>query len=198
MAGEWGLPPVPPYKPRSREVSRTDTREISLSAVIAALYAALVIVLAPVSFGPIQLRVADCLIPLSAILGWPAILGVSLGAFIGNAYFMHFTGPIDVVFGAVANLIAGAVIFQLRRRLLPGCVAGSFTIGVIVGGYLWIYFPPPDIMGLNLPVWLAMMVSIGLSSLIAVAIIGYLLVGALRASGVKEILESRGLRTYIE
>jgi uncharacterized membrane protein len=166
--------------------------------VIAALYAALVIVLAPVSFGAIQLRVADCLIPLAAMLGWPAVFGVSRGALIGNAYFMHFTGIIDVVFGALANLVAAAVVFQFRRRLLPACVAGSFAIGVIVGGYLWIYFPPPDIMGLNLPVWLAMMVSIGLSSLIAVTVIGYLLVGALRASGVKEILESQGLRTYLD
>ena len=83
-----------------------ETREITLAAVIAALYAALVIVLAPISFGPIQLRVADCLIPLAALLGTPAIIGVSLGAFIGNAYFMQFTGPIDVIFGALANLVA--------------------------------------------------------------------------------------------
>jgi uncharacterized membrane protein len=177
---------------------QTDTKEISLAAVIAALYAALVIVLAPVSFGPIQLRVADCLIPLAAMLGWPAVFGVSLGALIGNAYFMHFTGAIDVVFGALANLVAAAVVFQFRRRLLPGCVAGSFTIGVIVGGYLWIYFPPPDILGLNLPIWLAMMASITLSSIVALAGIGYLLVKALSASGFKEILESRGLRTYMD
>ena len=175
---------------------RTDTKEISLAAVIAALYAALVIVLAPVSFGPIQLRIADCLIPLAAVLGWPAVLGVSLGAFIGNAYFIHFTGPIDVVFGALANLVAAAMIFRLRRRLLPACVAGSFAIGIVVGGYLWIYFPPPDIMGLSLPIWLAMMVSITLSSLVAVAGVGYLLVRALSSSGFREILESRGLKTY--
>ncbi len=120
-----------------------ETREITLAAVIAALYAALVIVLAPISFGPIQLRVADCLIPLAALLGMPAVVGVSLGAFIGNAYFMQFTGPIDVIFGALANLVAGWLIFRMRRTLLQACLAGSAVIGVIVGGYLWIYFPPP-------------------------------------------------------
>ena len=149
------------------------------------------------SFGPIQLRIADCLIPLAAMLGWPAVFGVSLGAFIGNAYFIHFTGPIDVVFGALANLIATAIIFRLRRKLLPACVAGSFAIGIVVGGYLWIYFPPPDIMGLSLPIWLAMMASITLSSLVTVAGIGYLLVRALGASGIREALESRGLKTYV-
>ena len=172
-----------------------NVREISLAAVIAALYAALVIVLAPLSFGPIQLRVADCLIPLAALLGWPAILGVSLGALVGNAYF--FLGPVDVVFGAIANLVAAAMIFKLRRRLLSACVVGSIAIGSIVGGYLWIYFPPPSIMGLNQPVWAAMAVIITLSSLIAVAGIGHLLVRALAASGFAEVLESRGLRTYL-
>ena len=175
-----------------------DTREITLAAVIAALYAALVIVLAPISFGPIQLRVADCLIPLAALLGWPAILGVSLGAFIGNAYFMSFTGLIDVILGALANVIAATIIFRLRERLIVACLTGSVAIGAIVGGYLWIYFPPPEIMGLNLPAWLAMMISVALSSVVAVSIIGYILVQSLRASGFKAIAESQGLKTYLD
>jgi len=173
-----------------------DTKEISLASIIAALYAALVIVLGIIASGPVQLRVADCLIPLAAILGWPAVIGVTLGALISNTFV--YLGTIDIFFGAIANLIAATIIFKLRKTLILGCIAGSITIGIIVGGYLWIFFPPPDIMGLNLPIWLAMMVSIGLSSLIAVAVIGYLLLGALRASGVKEILESRGLRTYLD
>ncbi|MFQ6054043.1 MAG: QueT transporter family protein, partial [Candidatus Bathyarchaeia archaeon] len=156
----------------------------------------LVVVLAPVSFGPVQLRVADCLIPFSALLGWPAVVGVSLGCFVGNAYFM--LGIVDVVGGAAANLVAAVLIFYLRRRLLPACVAGSIAIGVIVGGYLGIYFPPPSIMGLNLPVWAAMVVSITLSSLIAIAGVGHLLVRALAASGFVEVLESRGLKTYLK
>jgi hypothetical protein len=173
-----------------------ETREITLAAVIAALYAALVIVLAPISFGPVQLRVADCLLPLAAPFGWPALVGVSLGAFIGNAYFMQFTGPVDVVFGALANLVAGYLIFRLKGALLRACLAGSVAVGVIVGGYLWIYFPPPDILGLSLPVWAGMMASITLSSVVAVAVIGYTLLQALRASGFLRMLESRGLRTY--
>jgi hypothetical protein len=171
-----------------------NTREISLATIIAALYVALVIVLAPVSFGPIQLRLADCLIPLAALLGWPAIAGVSLGAFLGNAYY--FLGPIDVVFGAIANFIAAVIIFRLRYKLLMACIAGSTAIGLIVGGYLWTYFPPPNV-GMAMPAWLAMIVSITLSSLVAVAVIGYLVVRALASSSLKGLLQSRGIRTYI-
>jgi len=156
------------------------TRDISLSAVIAALYAALVIILAPISFGPIQLRVADCLIPLSALLGPPCVIGVALGAFVGNAYW--FLSPIDVVLGALANLAASYVVYRYRERLVAASAAASLIIGVVVGGYLWLFFPPPSILGLQLPVWLAMMTSITLSSLVAVGVLGLGLVRLLEES----------------
>jgi uncharacterized membrane protein len=165
--------------------------DISLAAILAALYATLVIVLAPISFGPVQLRVADCLIPLAALLGWPAVVGVSLGALMGNVYF--FLGPIDVVFGALANLLAGLLIWRMKKNLLAACVAASLVIGVVVGGYLWTFFPPPNFFGVSLPIWLAMIVSISLSSLIAISVLGYGLVRALEASGLKKLLESRGI-----
>ena len=151
--------------------------DLSLAVIFAGLYAILVIALAPISFGPIQLRVADCLIPLAALFGWPQIIGVTVGCFVGNAYY--WLGPYDVIFGPVANLIAATLIFLLRKRQLPACVIGSFPIGIIVGGYLWLFFPPPDILGLSLPTWLAMIISITISTLIAMAIIGYILLKAL-------------------
>ena len=157
-----------------------NTRQISLSAVVAALYAATVIILAPISFGPIQLRLADCLIPLSALLGPPAVLGVALGALVANTYW--FLSPIDVVLGAAANLAAGYIIYRFKDRLVPASVAASLIIGVVVGGYLWLFFPPPSILGLQLPAWLAMMVSITLSSLVAVSVLGVALVKALERS----------------
>jgi hypothetical protein len=166
-------------------------KEISLAAVLAALYAALVIVFAPISYGPLQLRVADCLIPLAALLGWPAAVGLALGAVVGNVYY--FLGPVDVVFGALANLLASLLIWRLRDRLLAACVGASLVVGVVVGGYLWTFFPPPDIFGLSLPVWLGMVISISLSSLVSVAVLGYGLVRALEASGFRKLLESRGL-----
>lgn len=155
-------------------------RQISLLSVIGALYAALVIVFVPISYGPIQLRIADCLIPLSAIFGWPAILGVSMGALISNAYY--WLGPADVVLGTLANLVSAATIYYLRRSLFTACLLGAILVGVIVGGYLWIYFPPPD-FPVSLPVWGSMMVSISLSSLITISLFGYLLVKAIKSSG---------------
>ena len=172
------------------------TSELSLAVVFSSLYAVLLVALAPISYGPVQLRVADCLIPLAALFGWPVIAGVTVGCFLGNAYV--WLGPQDVVFGTIANLVAATIIFVLRKRQFLACVAGSFPIGIIVGSYLWIFFPPPSIFGLQLPIWGAMIVSITISSLVAMAGIGYALLKALSSSSVTSALKSLGLKVYIE
>ena len=168
--------------------------ELSLAVVFSSLYTVLLVALAPISYGPVQLRVADCLIPLAALFGWPVIAGVTVGCFLGNAYF--WLGPQDVVLGTIANLIAATIIFMLRKRQFLACVLGSLPIGIIVGGYLWIFFPPPSIFGLQLPIWGAMIISITISTLIAVAGIGYAILKTLSSSGVTSALKSRGVKVY--
>lgn len=173
-----------------------DTRDISLSAVFAGLYAVLVVALAPISFGPVQLRLADCLIPLAALFGWPVVVGVTAGCFLGNAYW--WVGSLDVALGPVANLVAASLVLLLRNRRLLACIIGALPIGVIVGGYLWLFFDPPSIFGLSLAPWVAMMISITMSSLIAMAVIGYSLLAALSRPSVIAALKSRGLKVVAE
>jgi len=142
----------------------------------------------PSIYGPIQLRIADCLIALAALFGWPVIFGVTFGCVLANLY--AFLSPVDAALGPVANFVAAVVVYVLRRKPLLGCILGAFPIGLIVGGgYLWWFFEPPDIFGINLPAWTAMAVSITLSSLVAVAVIGYLLLQAIIRSGVAEIIK---------
>jgi uncharacterized membrane protein len=171
-----------------------NTRELSLATVFAALYGTAVIFLAPVSFGPVQLRIADVLIPLAALFGWPAIVGVSLGCLISNSYY--WLGMLDVLLGSAANLLAATSIFLLRKRPLLGCIVGSLIIGLIVGGYLWLFFPPPDLFAAA-PAWFSMVVSITLSSLIAVSVMGYSVLRILSRPIILRILVSKGLRVYM-
>ncbi|MHA1710960.1 MAG: QueT transporter family protein [Candidatus Freyarchaeota archaeon] len=177
-----------------------DVRDIGLTATFASLYAILVVVLAPISYGPIQLRIADCLIPLSALFGWPVVVGVTIGCVVSNAYYSPglyaFLGPIaflDIFLGPVANFIAASLIFALRRHRLLACVVGALPIGFIVGGYLWLFFPPPEVLEF-LPMWIGMIISITISSLIAIAVIGYGLLVALSKPNIIEPLKSRGLK----
>ncbi len=188
--------PSHPFRQRNPgRVEVVKTSNISLTIAFTALYTVLVIALAPISFGPIQLRLADCLIPLAALFGSPVIIGVTAGCFLGNAY--SWLGPQDVILGSAANFLAAAIIFLLRRNQFPACVIGSLPIGVIVGSYLWIFFPPPDILGLAVPIWAAMILSITMSSLVAVGGIGYILLRALARPTTISALKALGLETYV-
>ena len=60
------------------------TKDLALIAMYAALYAALVIVLGGISYGPIQVRIADSMVAAVPLLGLPGVLGHTLGVFVGN------------------------------------------------------------------------------------------------------------------
>jgi uncharacterized membrane protein len=177
-----------------------DSRDVTSTAVFAALYVVINVVQTisvgnPTIYGPIQLRVADFMIALAALFGWPIIGGVTLGCFLTNAYY--FIGAPDVILGPIANLIAACLVLSLRKRRLLACVIGALPIGLIVGGYLWLFFPPPEVFG-TLPAYAAMIASITISSLIAVAVIGYALLSVLSRSSIIEPLKSRGLKVVAQ
>jgi len=178
---------------------RFDARDLSLSVVFTGLYVVINVVqmLSPFGnpsiYGPVQLRVADFLIAFAALLGLPVVAGVTVGCVLTNAFGP--VGPVDVVFGSIANLIAAGLVMVLHKRRLLACIVGALPIGVIVGGgYLWLFFSPPDVFGLNLPAWAAMMVSVTISSLIAIAVIGYILLTVISRPSIIEPLKSHGLK----
>jgi uncharacterized membrane protein len=177
-----------------------DSRDLTGTAVFAALYVVINVVQTitvgnPTIYGPIQLRVADFMIALAALFGWPIIGGVTIGCFLTNAYY--FIGAPDVILGPIANLIAACFVLFLRKRRLLACIIGALPIGFIVGGYLWLFFPPPEVFG-TLPAWAGMIVSLSVSSLIAVAVIGYLVLSILSRPNIIEPLKSRGLKVVAE
>lgn len=151
----------------------------------------------PTIYGPIQLRIADCLIALAALFGWPIVGGVTLGCLLTNAYY--FLGAQDVIFGPAANLIAACAILLLRKHRFFACVVGALPIGIVVGAYLPIFFQPPEVLGF-LPAIATMIVSIVLSSLISIAGIGYTLLSIIGRPSIRVIevtwVESGNLREY--
>jgi uncharacterized membrane protein len=185
-----------------RKKMRLDSRDLALAAVFAALYGALVIVQGQTAAATIQLRIADCLIPLCGLFGWPAIIGVTVGAFAGNTgtTLPMTNGVYDVIFGPLANLLAGYTVYLLRKKRLTGCVFASMEIGLIVGSYVWkIFGSPSNIFSFDIPsswpFWIASVLSITISSLVAISIIGYALLSVLSRESIASSLKSKGLKT---
>lgn len=80
------------------------TRSMCVSAIIAALYAALTMLLAPISYGAIQCRVSEAFTLLPMLLP-EAIPGLFLGCLISNLFSPVVT-IWDIVFGSLATLLA--------------------------------------------------------------------------------------------
>ena len=158
---------VPLYKPRLEDV-KMNSKEISLISIFAALYAIGVVFLVPFSFLPVQVRIADSLLPLSIIFGIPAIIGLSLGTIVANMY--GGLGFIDIIGGTFANLIATFVAWKLcknnRFPFIVGIGCQIIIISIIVGVYIAYLFNLPIIVGIT---------DIFIGSFLAVGILGSLL-----------------------
>ncbi len=116
-------------------------RRIALGGVIAALYTAAALALAPLSFGNVQLRAAEAF-TLLPVLFPEAIWGVTLGCAITNAVGAamgaNILGPLDIVFGTLATFIAAVLTYRLRRvhfrgvpwlAALPPVLVNALVIG---------------------------------------------------------------------
>lgn len=119
------------------------TRWITRTASIAAVYAAITLLLAPLSYGPLQVRVAEALTVLPFIAG-PAVPGLWLGAVIANL-IGGFGWP-DVVFGGLATLLAALLTHWLGRAGRPAYLAPLPPIiinALVVPAYLQAFFNLP-------------------------------------------------------
>jgi len=197
--------------------SRTLLRDLTLASVFAALYAVLVVAFAGNSFLPIQLRVADVLMPLVILFGWPVALGLGIGALVGNFAgetllgFQFSSIAVDMIFGGITNLLAGIVAWQIGRRgwtrlgrnkvWFLATSAETVIISLVVGSYLYIILGIPaeiTFYGFTFSGLLASIAGIAVGSIVAINILGYaLLLGLARPQTIRA-LKARGLRVQTE
>lgn len=126
------------------ETSRA-LRKITTAAVVGAAYAALTILIAPIAYGPIQMRITEamCILPFFIpSTAW----GLFIGCMIAN--LASSAGILDVVFGSLATLLSSLCVARMGRsyreagsRLgVPACAAACFMPvlfnGPIVGAVL--------------------------------------------------------------
>ena len=111
------------------------TKTLVMHALVAAIYTALCIALGAFSFGAIQVRVAELLMVL-CIFDKKFSYSLTFACFISNLYG---------IFGTLATLIAGILMYKLRNVQYKGLphlslVMPALVNGLIVGGELTYYF----------------------------------------------------------
>ena len=113
---------------------RQSTLFICQAGIIAALYVALLFVFAPISFGAVQIRVAEALTILP-IFTPAAIPGLFLGCLIGN--FLGGGIIIDIIFGSIATLLGAIGTYFLRNRnpifgTIPPIAANTLIVPFVI------------------------------------------------------------------
>ena len=144
---------------------------LASGAIIAALYVVFTLAFAPISFGGMQIRVAEMLtiLPLFTPVAIPGLFaGCVLANILGGAIIW------DIVFGSLATLIGASLGYLLRahRWLVP--LPAVLANALIVPFVLWYGYGMT-----NVPVWL-LMVYIAVGELIGCYVLGELLASVLK------------------
>ena len=106
---------------------------ITQGAVIAALYVVLTLVFAPISFGPVQVRIAEalCILPMFTPAAIPGLfIGCLIANLIGGGIML------DVIFGSIATLIGAVLGYMLRNNRwlvpLPAIIANTLIVPFVL------------------------------------------------------------------
>lgn len=120
---------------RKNEISKV--KNLTRIAVIAAVYALLTLLIAPLSYGAIQFRFSEILVLLCFYRKDYAI-SLTLGCFIANLLSPF---GLDIVFGTLGT--AAAVFFMYYfRNIWLAALLPVITNGIIVGFELYLYGEP--------------------------------------------------------
>ncbi|MDD4188774.1 MAG: QueT transporter family protein [Eubacteriales bacterium] len=105
---------------------------ITQAAIIAAMYAALTYLMAPISYGQLQIRVSEALTILPFFTP-AAIPGLFVGCFAAN--ILGPNGLPDIIAGSFATLIAAVMSRHIRKKWLvplPPVLVNAVVIGLML------------------------------------------------------------------
>ena len=116
------------------------TKYLIQAAVIAAVYAAVTLLLAPLSYGPMQVRASEALTVLPYFTP-AAIPGLFVGCFTANMISPY--GIVDLVCGSIASLAAAWLSYKLRGKPLLVPLPPVVINGVVIGAMLYFVYGVP-------------------------------------------------------
>lgn len=147
-----------------------DPKTLTRAAVIAALYAALTLLLAPISYGAMQVRVSEglTLLPMLFPEAAPALfVGCLLANLLGGSALP------DIVLGSLTTLVAALLTRRLRGDRILAALPPVVLNGLIVGALVHLLYTP------EIPMALCMLY-VAVGEAIACYVVGFLVLAAVR------------------
>lgn len=117
--------------------SRFTTRQLATAGIIAALYTVLSLFanVFGIAYGPVQCRFSEALTVLPFFLP-EAIPGLFIGCLVTN--LMSTVGPLDIIFGSLATLLAALWTRRMPNKWLaplPPVLCNAVIIGAMIAWY---------------------------------------------------------------
>lgn len=106
------------------------SKDLSLIAIFASLYAVLVYLLAPISFYVLQFRVAGIIRPAIA-KKWVLAIGYTIGVVVGNL-FSPFVGIYELLFMPIMSFVAGILGYILATKFNHNYFVTGIVIATII------------------------------------------------------------------
>lgn len=125
------------------KINETRIYTLTKISVIAAIYVVATLLITPLSYGIIQLRLSEALM-LLCCYNKNYCVALSIGCMISNMFSP--SAAFDVPIGTLATVISAFLMFKCKK-LVPSAIICSMTNGIIVGLELTFVF--------NEPFWLA-------------------------------------------
>lgn len=129
------------------------TKRFTRTAIIAAIYAATTLAIAPFAYGSIQFRISEILV-LLALFDPLYISGLTLGCLIAN--MLGPNGLLDIIFGTLATFISliaiyftGKIIKNYKLKLILSSIWPTIINGLIIGWMLNKLYKLPLILSMG-------------------------------------------------
>jgi len=152
-------------------------RRLTRTALIAAIYTLLTMLLLPLSFGAIQFRMAEALTILPIIMP-DAVLGLFAGCLLANI----LGGGVwfDVALGSLATLLAAICTRKLRKIPLLAAFMPTLFNGLIVGPVVYFAYIHMPNTPVSMPVLFTTMGTVALGEVVVCYVLGFTLLAALK------------------
>ena len=105
-------------------------KSLARAGMIAAIYAALTLIFAPISFNAVQFRISEAMTVLPILLP-EAVPGLAVGCLVAN--ILGGAALPDVIGGTLATLIAAILTRTLRKKPVLAMASPVVINGLIVG-----------------------------------------------------------------
>lgn len=149
-------------------------KSLARAGMIAAIYAALTLIFAPISFNAVQFRISETMTVLPILLP-EAVPGLAVGCLVAN--ILGGAALPDVIGGTLATLIAAILTRTLRKKPVLAMASPVVINGLIVGPLVYFCYEYQSVFSLGALGFTVFTVALG--EAVVVAVLGTLLIKAL-------------------